>query len=52
MQPYAACMPEDAVACRGDNKIEDGEKLMEGDLEVVNQKGEAAIKGSFAAACN
>lgn len=46
--------PGDTVTCRGKvtNKVErDGQKLIEGDLEVVNQKGEAAIKGSFAAAC-
>ena len=41
------------VTCRGKvtNKTEkNGEKIVEGDLEVVNQKGEAAIKGIFAAA--
>jgi acyl dehydratase len=46
--------PGDTVTCRGKvtNKTEkNGEKIIEGDLEVVNQKGEAAIKGSFAAAC-
>ncbi len=47
--------PGDTVTCRGKvtNKVErGGERLIEGDLEVVNQKGEAAIKGSFAAACD
>src|ERR1700745_655753 len=45
--------PGDVVTCRGKvtNKTEkNGEKIVEGDLEVVNQKGESAIKGSFAAA--
>jgi acyl dehydratase len=44
--------PEDTVTCRGKvtSKLEqDGERLIEGELEVVNQKGEAAIKGSFRA---
>ncbi len=47
--------PGDVVTCSGKvtNKTEkNGEKIIEGDLEVLNQKGEAAIKGSFAAACN
>ena len=42
--------PGDTLTCRGKvtDKIEkDGEKLVEGDVEVVNQKGEAAIKGTF-----
>ncbi len=46
--------PGDPVTCRGKvtNKSEkNGEKVIEGDLEVVNQKGEPAIRGSFAAAC-
>jgi len=46
--------PGDVLTCRGKvtNKTEkNGEKIIEGDLEVVNQKGESAIKGSFAAAC-
>ncbi len=46
--------PGDTVTCRGKvtNKTEkNGEKIIEGELEVVNQKGEPAIKGSFAAAC-
>ena len=46
--------PGDTVTCRGKvtNKADrNGEKIIEGELEVVNQKGEPAIKGSFAAAC-
>ena len=46
--------PGDTVTCRGKvtSKTEkNGEKIIEGDLEVLNQKGEPAIKGSFAAAC-
>ena len=27
-----------------------GEKVIEGELEVVNQKGEATVKGTFAVA--
>jgi acyl dehydratase len=45
--------PGDVITCRGKvtNKAErNGEKIVEGDLEVVTQKGETAIKGSFAAA--
>ncbi len=44
--------PGDTVTCRGriTNKLEEnGERLIEGELEVVNQKGEPAIKGSFRA---
>ncbi|HXN86026.1 MAG TPA: MaoC/PaaZ C-terminal domain-containing protein [Candidatus Binataceae bacterium] len=47
--------PGDVITCRGKvtNKTEkNGEKIIEGDLEVVTQKGEAAIKGSFQAACS
>ena len=46
--------PGDTVTCRGKvtSKTErNGEKIIEGDLEVVNQQGEPAIRGSFAAAC-
>jgi peroxisomal enoyl-CoA hydratase 2 len=46
--------PGDVITCRGKvtGKSErNGERVIEGDLEVVNQKGEPAIKGSFAAAC-
>jgi acyl dehydratase len=45
--------PGDTLICRGKvtGKIEkNGEKLIEGDLEVVNQKGEATVKGGFAIA--
>jgi len=44
--------PGDTVTCTGKvtNKLEqDGEKLIEGDLIVINQKGEPAIRGSFRA---
>ena len=43
--------PGDTFTCRGKvtNKTEkNGEKLIEGDLEVINQKGEATVKGNFA----
>ena|SRR6266481_3487936 len=45
--------PGDTLTCGGKitNKTEaNGEKIIEGDLEVTNQKGESAIKGSFRAA--
>jgi peroxisomal enoyl-CoA hydratase 2 len=45
--------PGDVVTCTGKvtNKLEkNGEKLIEGDLIVLNQKGERAIQGSFRAA--
>jgi acyl dehydratase len=45
--------PGDDVICRGrvTKKLEQGgEKLVEGELEAVNQKGETLISGSFAAA--
>ncbi len=44
--------PGDTLTCRGKitGKLEHhGEKLVEGEVEVVNQKGEPAIKGSFRA---
>lgn len=43
--------PGDTLTCRGKvtNKTEkNGEKLVEGELEVVNQKGETTVKGAFA----
>jgi len=43
--------PGDTLTCRGKvtNKVErGGEKLIEGEVEVVNQKGEATVKGDFA----
>lgn len=45
--------PDDQLTCRGKitNKVEkDGEKLIEGNLEVVNQKGEVNVSGAFRAA--
>ncbi len=44
--------PGDTVTCTGKvtNKYEkNGEKLVEGELTVLNQKGEAAIRGAFRA---
>jgi acyl dehydratase len=45
--------PGDDIICRGrvTRKLELGaEKLVEGELEAVNQKGETLIRGSFVAA--
>jgi acyl dehydratase len=45
--------PGDTLTCRGKvtNKVEKGgEKLVEGEVEVVNQKGEATVKGDFSVA--
>jgi acyl dehydratase len=45
--------PGDTLSCRGKvtKKTEhNGEKIVEGEMEVVNQKGEAAVRGSFAVA--
>jgi len=45
--------PGDTLTCRGKVTAKseaNGEKLIEGDLEVVNQKGEATVKGAFAVA--
>ena len=45
--------PGDTVICRGrvTKKLQQGaDKLVEGELEAVNQKGETLISGSFAAA--
>jgi len=42
--------PGDTLTCRGKVTAKNeanGEKLVEGELEVVNQKGEAAVKGAF-----
>jgi acyl dehydratase len=47
--------PGDTLTCRGTvtNKTEkNGEKLVEGELEVVNQKGETTVKGAFAVAAS
>jgi acyl dehydratase len=43
--------PGDTLTCRGKvtGKSEaNGENLVEGELEVVNQKGEATVRGNFA----
>ena len=45
--------PGDTLTCRGKvtgKSEKNGEKLIEGELEVVNQKGEATVKGTFAVA--
>src|ERR1700675_796682 len=47
--------PGDTLPCSGkvSGKSEkNGEKLVEGDLEVVNQKGEATVKGAFCVAAS
>lgn len=44
--------PGDTLTCRGKitNRLEEhGERLIEGEVEVVNQKGEPAVRGSFRA---
>ncbi len=50
----ARVWPGDTITCRGrvtkKYRTEAGEGRIEGDLEVVNQKGEAVIRGSFVAA--
>jgi peroxisomal enoyl-CoA hydratase 2 len=43
--------PGDTLTCRGTvtNKIDrNGERVVEGDVEVLNQKGETTVKGNFA----
>jgi len=43
--------PGDTLTCRGKvtNKLErNGERMVEGELEVLNQKGETTVKGNFA----
>jgi acyl dehydratase len=43
--------PGDTLTCRGKvtgKSDANGEKLVEGELEVVNQKGEATVRGNFA----
>jgi acyl dehydratase len=43
--------PGDTLTCRGKvtgKSAKDGENLLEGELEVVNQKGEATVRGNFA----
>jgi acyl dehydratase len=49
----ARVWPGDTVTCRGKvtgKREAGGERLVEGDLEVLNQKGEVAVRGSFSAA--
>jgi acyl dehydratase len=43
--------PGDTLTCRGkvtNKTAQNGENLVEGEVEVVNQKGEATVKGNFA----
>ncbi|MBI3303609.1 MAG: MaoC family dehydratase N-terminal domain-containing protein [Deltaproteobacteria bacterium] len=45
--------PGDSVTCKGKvtrKAVENGEKIIEGELMALNQKGEVAIQGSFRAA--
>jgi len=45
--------PGDAVTCKGKvtkKAVENGEKIIEGEIAALNQKGEVAIQGSFRAA--
>lgn len=45
--------PGDSVTCKGKvtkKAVENGEKIIEGDIQALNQKGEVAIQGSFRAA--
>ena len=45
--------PGDSVTCKGKvtkKAVENGEKIIEGEVAVLNQKGEVAIQGSFRAA--
>lgn len=47
--------PGDTLTLRGKvtaKNESNGEKLVEGELEVVNQKGEATVKGNFAVAAS
>jgi acyl dehydratase len=49
----ARIYPGDTITCTGKvtRKLEaDGQRLVEGELTVINQKGEVAINGSFRAA--
>jgi len=44
--------PGDSVTCQGKvtkKAVENGEKIIEGELAALNQKGEVAIQGSFRA---
>jgi acyl dehydratase len=45
--------PGDSVTCRGKvtkKAVENGEKIIEGEVQALNQKGEVAIQGGFRAA--
>ena len=45
--------PGDSVTCKGKvtkKAVENGERIIEGDVQALNQKGEVAIQGSFRAA--
>ena len=45
--------PGDSVICKGKvtkKAVENGEKIIEGEIAALNQKGEVAIQGSFRAA--
>jgi acyl dehydratase len=45
--------PGDAVTCKGKvikKAVENGEKIIEGEIAALNQKGEVTIQGSFRAA--
>ena len=45
--------PGDSVTCKGKvtkKALENGEKIIEGDVQALNQKSEIAIQGSFRAA--
>jgi acyl dehydratase len=47
--------PGDTLTCRGKvtgKREKDGRKLIEGEVEVVNQKGETTVKGAFAVAAD
>jgi len=44
--------PGDTITCKGTvtkKRVEGGKRTIEGDLVALNQKGEAAIQGSFTA---
>jgi len=44
--------PGDSVTCKGKvtkKAVENGEKVIEGEITALNQKGEVAIQGSFRA---
>lgn len=45
--------PGDSLTCKGKvtkKAVENGEKIIEGEIAALNQKGEIAIQGSFRAA--